>query len=586
MSLSLRWKIALACALIPLVLFVPLEFYLRGAMVREGVEAVRAGLWGQAQVAVLALPPPPWQASSQLQTLVDDLDRRTETRYTLMDPEGRVLADSREEPANMAPHAHRPERQLTVGQGVGHSVRYSETLGQDMLYLAVAVPAGEGLPWVLRLARPLAAVQETTNNMRRALRLAFGVTLLLAWLVALVVSSSLTAPLQRLLRVARRIGRGDLQARVEEVGGGDFGELSQVFNDSVAQLQELVTASQRESRYYAAILEQMSDAVIIVDETGKVEFINPTFARVFQADEHQVAGRSSEQITLSYELSALLLRAVQQRTVQHDEVRLLYPEPRSMATVVTPLVDDQQKAIGAIALLHDVTELQRMDEVRREFVANASHELRTPAAGVRALAEALQGGALHDPEQGPRFVQQIVEAADRLTLLLDDMLMLTSVERGRELMSVAWQAAAEALTAAAEQVQPAASSKEVTLQVEVAGEDQVYADSGGLHTILINLLDNAVTSTPAGGQVRLTGRAVPGGYEMTVSDTGLGIPEEHLSRIFERFYRVDKTRDRATGGTGLGLAIAKHIAESHRGRVSVRSLPEQGSTFRVFLPNP
>jgi two-component system phosphate regulon sensor histidine kinase PhoR len=586
MNLSLRWKIALACALIPLVLFVPLEFYLRGAVVREGVETVREGLLGQAQVAVLALPPVPWQATSQLQTLVDDLDRRTETRYTLMDPEGRVLADSREEPASMENHANRPERQLAVGQGVGHSVRHSNTLGQDMLYLAVALPAGDGLPWVLRLARPLTAVQEATTNLRRALLLAFGVALLLAWLVALVVSSSLTAPLQSLLRVSRRIGRGDLQARVEDVRGGDLGELSQVFNDAIAQLAELVSASQRESRYYAAILEQMSDAVVIVDETGKVQFINPTFARVFQADERQVEGRSSEQIALSYELSSLLLRAVQQRTVQHDEVRLLYPEPRSMATVVTPLVDDQQKVIGAIALLHDVTELHRMDEVRREFVANASHELRTPAAGVRALAEALQVGALHDPERGPRFVQQIVEASDRLTHILDDMLMLTRVERGRELMSVAWQSATEALTEAAEQVQPTASSKEVTLRVAVAAEDQVYADSGGLHTILINLLDNAVKYTPSGGQVQLTGRAVPGGYEIAVSDTGLGIPEEHLSRIFERFYRVDKARDRATGGTGLGLAIVKHIAETHRGRVSVRSLPEQGSTFTVFLPNP
>jgi signal transduction histidine kinase len=205
---------------------------------------------------------------------------------------------------------------------------------------------------------------------------------------------------------------------------------------------------------------------------------------------------------------------------------------------------------------------------------------------VKALAEALQMGALSDPSLGPRFVQQIVEAADRQTDILDDMLTLTRVEHGRELLNVAPLNAAEALHEAAGQIQPAASAKGVTLRVEVGEGKRVNADAAGLHTILLNLVDNAVKYTPRGGSVTLRGATVPSGYEITVADTGPGISLEHQSRIFERFYRIDKARDRATGGTGLGLSIVKHLAEAHGGRVSVHSAPGEGATFTVFLPGP
>ncbi|MEN6545581.1 MAG: ATP-binding protein, partial [Armatimonadia bacterium] len=238
-----------------------------------------------------------------------------------------------------------------------------------------------------------------------------------------------------------------------------------------------------------------------------------------------------------------------------------------------------------IGLLRDVTDLPRLDEVRREFVANASHELRTPAAGIKALAEALEVGALQDPEKGPRFVHQIVESADRLTSILDDMLILTRVERGQELLNVTRLKAGEAVGEAVKQIAIRAEDRHLQLEVQAAPEDTLSADARGLHTVLLNLLDNAVKYTPEGGAVSVTGRAVPGGYELAVTDTGVGIPPEHQARVFERFYRVDKARDRATGGTGLGLSIVKHIMDSHGGKVTLRSVPGSGSTFTVFFPD-
>ena len=583
--MALRWRITLAFTLLVAVVFLLLDLSLQAVVAGHGLGLMQDSLLNEARLAARTFPPPPWSASASLQHQALQLGQLIQARVTVIDAAGRVLADSQEQPRLMENHADRPERMQAVATGWGAAVRHSHTLGVDMLYAAIRVPdAAGGKGGVLRLARPMTQVRAASQRLRQAIWLGFAIAVALVWLVGLLLSNSLTEPINRLVRVARRVDAGDLQARVEGLRGPDVGELARVFNSAVESLSRMVSQSRRESRYYAAILEQMTDAVVIVDPTGRVQFINPTFARLFSLQADTVEGRTAEEIALNYELTALLMRAVQQGAVQRDEVRLLYPEPRVLATAASPLLDETGRVIGAIGLLRDVTDLHRMDEVRREFVANASHELRTPAASVKALAEALQMGAVKDPERGPRFVQQIVEAADRQTRLLDDMLTLTRVERGAELLRAVSVDAADAFADAARQIAPTAEAKGVALQVNVAPGDRLFADANGLHTILLNLLDNAVKYTPAGGQVALQGNSVGGGYQITVTDTGVGIPLPDQSRIFERFYRVDRARDRATGGTGLGLSIVKHLTEAHGGRVTVRSTPGQGSTFTVFLP--
>lgn len=422
--------------------------------------------------------------------------------------------------------------------------------------------------------------------LRQALTIAFAATAALIWLCGVLLGRNLTAAIASLADMARRIGQGDLAARAAPSPQPELADLARALNAAAEGMSQQAEAARREARYYAAILQQMDEAVVIVDGPGRVQFVNAAFARLFGIDEQAAQGRSSEQIALNYDLSALLLRAMQQNAVQHDEVRVSHPSPRSLATVVTPLLDEQSQTIGAVAVLHDLTELRRLDEVRREFVANASHELRTPAAGIKALAEALQMGAWRDPEKGPHFVQQIVAAADRLTAILDDMLTLTRVERGRQLLNPEALDVPHAVQEVVAQLRLRADGKQIDLRAEVAPGDTIHADPQGLHTVLLNLVDNALKYTPEGGTVTVGGRAVTGGYELSVRDTGVGIPAAHQGRIFERFYRVDKARDRATGGTGLGLAIVKHIVEAHGGRVAVVSSPAEGSTFSVFFPAP
>jgi two-component system phosphate regulon sensor histidine kinase PhoR len=582
----LRWKLTLAFTSVTAALLAIVGADLRARVLEHTRTTLQERLLAEARMGAELLPPPPWETRPDLQEAVEQLDRRLGARVTLIGPRGGVAADSRHDAAAMENHADRPERLQALREGWGSALRFSATLGLDMLYVALVVPAGGEAGSVLRLALPLTAVEAASRDLRTALVGAF----VLAAVVLLGLSSwlagALTAPVERLVRAARRVGRGDLDARVTEPATGELAELTEVFNTAIDRLAGLVGASQAEARRYGAILEQMSDAVVIVDGRGRVELVNSAFRRLFGADPAEIEGKFVEEIALNYELSQLLTRALEQGAPQRGELRLLYPESRLLVGVVTPLLEGDHQVAGAVGLLHDVTDLDRMDRVRREFVANASHELRTPASGIRALAEVLEGGALQDPERGPDFVQQIVEASDRLTAILDDMLVLTRVERGQELMQPRWLAVREACEDAARHVAQRASDKGIAIGFEIDDAAEVYADPGALQTTLINLVDNAVKYTPSGGKVAFDGRSVPGGYEISVTDTGSGIPEADLERVFERFYRVDRARDRATGGTGLGLAIVKHSVEAHGGRVSVRSTLGEGSTFSVFFPGP
>jgi len=582
---ALRWKIGLALTGAAAVLLGALGLYLRAALMRGTEDVVAERLLAEARLVASAMPAPPWQRGAALQKWAAQVDDRLGARVTLLGPAGEVLADSRRDPASMGSHADRPERQEAVRRGTAWVVRSSATLGTPMLYVAASLP-GTPSPGVLRLAVPLAAVESTSKHLRRGLGGAFILAALLFLGASAWLTGALTAPVQRLVDVARRVGRGDLEARVQGRAAGEVGELIEVFNSSMERLSRLVRSSQREARHYAAVLEQMGDAVVIVDAQRRVELVNGAFRRLFGARQEEVTGKRLEQIALNYDLSQLMARAVEQRAVQRGEVRALHPETRTLIGVATPVLDDQGEAVGAVGLLRDVTELHRMDQVRRDFVANASHELRTPAAGIKALAEALEAGALEDSQRRRDFVRQIVALSDRLTETLDDMLTLTRLERGQELLRPGWASAGPILAAAVQRAGARARAKGVDVQTAVADGDQLYVDAASAETILANLLDNAVKYTDAGGRVVVRGRRVAGGYEIAVEDTGVGIPADEHDRIFERFYRVDPGRGRKTGGTGLGLSIVKHSVDAHGGRVTVRSRPGEGSTFTVFLPDP
>jgi len=583
---SLRWRIALAFMLLTAVLLVLMGAQFRSALLRQTRETAAERLLAEARLVAAEVPAPPWTASEELAAWVSEQAALLEARVTLIRGDGTIAGDSESDPATMENHSDRAERLDAVRGGWGSAVRWSETLGIEMLYVAVAVGDPRPAAPVVRLAVPLTTLRAASREAWRSVGLALAVVAGVVLVALPWVSRALMEPVERLVVVARRVARGDLAARVSGPLRGEMAELAQVLNDAVERLAGLLESSRREAGRYAAILEQMSDVVVIVDGHRKVELVNAAFGRLLEVKQEEVVGEYLDRVARNYELSHLLARALEQGAPQRDEVRLLHPTERTLVGVANPLRDDGGEVTGAVGLLHDVTDLYRADEVRRDFVANASHELRTPAAGIKALAEALEAGALADSEKGPEFVRQIVEATDRLTAILDDMLILTRLERGQELLHAEWVEAGGACAEALGHVAQRARAKGIKLECTVAEGDRVYADPASLQTVLINLLDNAVKYTPTDGAVVVRGRETPEGYEIEVSDTGPGIPEADRERIFERFYRVDRARDRATGGTGLGLAIVRHTVEAHGGRVLVDSALGEGTTFRTILPEP
>lgn len=495
----------------------------------------------------------------------------TRRRATLFSPDGELLADAI---PSIAQPAARPS---------SSELWRSISTNRDrpgLLHAGARLPDGS----ILLLTASPAPAARARASITRFLIITFLVLAVLATILAARGWTSVDQALERIDAVAERLCAGDLTARVPEVRQGALSGLTSRLNAAIERTGQMLTTSREQGRYYAAILDQMTDAVVAVDERAHVQFVNRPFARLFDVEPQDTVGRPVENVVLNYEISALINRALEQGAEQRDRLSLTHPDEYLLEGVSTPLTDETGEVIGAVGLLHDITQLREADRVRQDFVANASHELRTPAAGIKALAEALQAGAINDAERGPKFLQQIVASADRLTEILDDMLTLTRMERGGRLLEPRMIDAATALEDAAGQVRPAANQKGVGVTVECGQDDRVYADPGALQTLLLNLLDNAVKYTPGGGGVTARGRSVPGGYEFSVADTGVGIPEEHHQRIFERFYRVDRARDRATGSTGLGLSIVRHIAQSHGGRVRVSSEESRGSVFTAFFP--
>lgn len=568
-------------ALVGAVLLVVGVILDREIVTRSGL-AAENGLAARARLAARLVPPPPWAPGEELREAVGALAISAGARVMLVGPGGRVVADSAANP-NWTPTS--AELQSVIASAIEHSAitRRSQPLGIALVHAAVPFDGPHGRSALL-LTVPWDPGTATRRELRTFLLLAFAVAALLVLVLSTVLTRPMQEALERIRTAVRAVRAGDLSARVRQVTPGPLAEFSSAVNEAIDYLAGRLAESGARSRQIAAILEQMTDAVVAVDARGHVSFINAAFARLFDADPQTAVGRRLENVAPSFELGALVARARTQGAVQRDELRLSHPRELTLEAVAAPLRDESGAEVGAVALLHDLTGVRELGRMRQEFVANAGHELRTPAAAIKALAEALQAGALTDPGRGPRFLEQIVAAADRLTEIVDDMMTLTRVERGGKGLEPRRLRASEPLEDAAAAVRPAARAREIEITTEVPDDAEIFADPESLRTLIVNLLDNAVKYSPEGGHVVVRGQAAPGGFEVAVIDTGIGIPPEHHARIFERFYRVDRARDRATGSTGLGLAIVKHVAEAHGGSVRVESAPGQGSTFTAFFP--
>ncbi len=519
---------------------------------------------------------------SQLATWAQQAGERAQAQVTLIDPSGVGRGDSQRDHEAMENPADQPEVQEAVRSGTGSSIRHSATLDLDVCYWAQRVNYAGEQNWVLRLAVPLGDLDAAIGQVRLGILQASLVMALLALFLAYLFARSFTRRIAQL----RAAAGGLVDARVGAtlpVGEDELGALGRALRKTSSQLQELMMNLKVESERREAILASMVEGVLAVDADLRVTFSNQAFVEAVGALAPIRDRVRLIEVVRDPALTELLKEVLSGGQTLKQRLQLTAAEGRVFEIQAAPLA--APAGPGAIAILHDITDLERLERVRKDFVANVSHELRTPLTAIRGYAETLLEGALDDKEHNRRFVEIIQAHSIRLNNIASDLLVLSELESGKHVADPAPVSIREALESALRTVESEARVRDVTLRIGRLDDVRVLGDKIRLEQALVNLLDNAVKFNRAHGEVRVEcGSPSRGQAFIGITDTGVGIPSDDLSRIFERFYRVDKARSRDVGGTGLGLSIVKHVVERMNGTVFVESQLGKGSTFTLRFP--
>jgi signal transduction histidine kinase len=556
-------------ALLIVSVFLVVAVAISGARLRTRLgQLTAAQLTREARLVALQ-----WRPGSDADQLANSAAAALGHRITLIDSSGHVLGDSEFDGLALAAlqnHSNRPEVVAAMRDGQGSSTRVSPSEGNEELY--VAVRAGQG---VARVSIVTAELDDIASRARRDVLLSGLIALVIALALAVVFSRQVTAPVIELRDVASAIASGDLSRRPALSAPGEVGELAAAVRRMAEQLDTRLQALQAEEVLLSAIVESLNESVLAVDAQRRVVQINRTGREWLDL---------KDEVPFSADLlprDRALLDALAEALAGHivDRVEAVIGG-RTLALTARPL-----GAGGAVLALFDLTSIRRLETVRRDFVANVSHELKTPLTAIRGFAETLVS-ELTDRAQHTQFADTIRANAERMQHLVDDLLDLSRIESGGWAPAPHPLAVAAAADDAFGPLRHLATERGVTLRVSVGdGTATVRADAVALRQALTNLIENAVRYTPHGGEVTVSSRADAAGVWIVVRDTGAGIPPEHLPRIFERFYRVDAARSRAEGGTGLGLAIVKHLVEAHGGRVTAESQPGKGTTISLLFPS-
>ncbi|MBW1902653.1 MAG: PAS domain-containing protein [Deltaproteobacteria bacterium] len=508
------------------------------------------------------------------------------TRITVISPSGEVLGDSEEDPLDMDNHMDRTEVINAFTNGVGMSIRYSRTLQKDMMYVGVTLEDNSGVMGVIRTSIPLAAIDETLGSIRKKIVVGGIVISFFVAIISLLVSRRISRPIEEIRKGAECFARGELERRLPVFNSEEIGGLSETMNQMASELHERINTIMQQRNELDAVLASMVEGVIAVDMEERVISMNKAAAQIFGCNVNDIQGRAIQEVVrdtalLEFVTTALYSREpVEKDIVTHDESEKL------LSGHGTVLYDAENNRRGALIVLHDVTRLLKLENIRRDFVANVSHEMKTPVTAIKGFVETLQDGAIINPSDVTRFLEIIKKHADRLEAIIEDLLALSRIEQDaeREEIVLTEGSVRDLLLAAIQSCDVIAQAGKIRIELSCSEQIRSEFDAGLLEQAMVNLIDNAVKYGNDNGVVQVKAIETDGEVVINVRDNGRGIDKHHIPRLFERFYRADKARSRKLGGTGLGLAIVKHIIQTHGGQVTVESAPGEGSTFSIHLP--
>ncbi len=505
------------------------------------------------------------------------------SRVTVVGIDGVVLGDSEVDPANMENHLYRPEISQAIRTGTGTAVRFSRTLGTDLLYVAVlarrdGLPAGEPLG-VVRIAIPLQEIELAVGRLSRTI-MVFGLLIAVVSIaLAAYIASRTVNPIRQLTDVVERVAQGDMHARLLPTTRDEMARLTRAFNHMADELNEKVAMLAQEQTFLSGVLNTMADGVIITDNNGQILLTNPAALRILAFPGKEAHGRTFAQVVREHQLVELWELCRQSGIEQTGTVETTLRNTFLQA-VITPL--NEPEPTRFLVILQDLTHIRRLETIRRDFISNVSHELRTPLASLSLVVETLKDGAIDEPEAARRFLSYIESELSQFTQMVEELLELSQIESGRVPLHLKSTRVAKLIKKPIKRLAPQAERMNVSVESIIPDDaPPVLADSRRVQQVVMNLLHNAIKFTLTGGNVTIKAEVVGSEMVISVKDTGLGIPADELSRIFERFYKTDRAR--ADEGTGLGLAIAKHIVQGHGGRIWAESIEGKGSTFYFTL---
>ncbi|MGA2903328.1 MAG: ATP-binding protein [Candidatus Korobacteraceae bacterium] len=505
-----------------------------------------------------------------LQEITKQAAQAAGARITVIDSTGKVLADSDSDPNQMENHATRPEFVAALHGQVGSSTRLSDTIGVELLYVAAPIAGG-----AVRMAYPLSSIREANRQIRRDLITGSAVAGLLALLLSFVATQSIGRRLLRITNFAERVAAGDLSARIQEGTGDEIAHVASALDKTARRLEEGFSALEQSRQTLETLLNSMQEAVIAVAQDERVLWANQRMERLLPSGVR--LGAPLVQSVRDPEILASVQSALATRDVTVARAAKIF-SGRVFDVTAAPMPGG-----GAVAVLHDQTEIERAEKTRRDFIANVSHELRTPLTSIQGYAETLLDSRSM-PSNLRDFVEIIRKNATRMARLTEDLLVLARVESGELKLNLQLAMPQELLDDAVQTFHKVAASRGIELALMNTASSAVLVDRDAIHQVFSNLIDNALKYGNQGGKVLLGACESEEGVQFYVRDFGSGISSEHLPRLFERFYRVDKTRSRESGGTGLGLAIAKHVVRAHFGTIRAESELNHGSTFYFTLP--
>ncbi len=586
--MSFKLKLILSYIVILLVSFGSVAFFLDKNLEEDSLREIKASLVTEAALITEQISPESVKAEdiTGLETQAKKISAKAACRITIVDARGQVLADSEKNEGSipgMESHANRPEIKSALSDRTGIDIRYSSTLNKNMLYVALPIKYQNQTIGALRLALGLANVEMILAKTRHTVFAGVIFAIALAVILGLVIAHQMMKPVNGMISISRLFASGDFSRRIVSMPKDELGQLAVTLNKMAGDIEGKIKEIQNQNQHMSAIFNSMVEGVIVIDKTGRVVSINPTVEKIFGISRSGVEGRYFLEVIRNNDMAEVIAKSLKTGESLSGEVNLLMPIRKIFQISASPVFENSQVS-GCLIVIHDVTEIRKLETMRRDFVANVSHELKTPLTSIKGFVETLLDGAIDDKENSRQFLSIIQHHTDRLSSLIDDLLALSHIESKEVALEKEKFKLRDHVDEIALGFKTQLKKRSILIRNEIPSDLSIDADRARMGQVLINIIDNAIKFNKEKGFVSIAAREEGDNIEVIIEDSGIGIPENDVPRIFERFYRVDKARSRELGGTGLGLSIVKHIIDLHGGTIRVESVEGLGSKFRITLP--